>query len=147
MGVTTFVHTGVVVEDLEAAVGFFTALGLDCGKPMLVGGPWVERIIGLPDPQVEVVMVRLPDGTDTLELVRFHAPAATATDRAPAPANRPGIRHIAYQVDDMHAVVEHMREAGFDTVGEVVDYEGIFLLAYLRGPEGLIIELAEPLRR
>jgi catechol 2,3-dioxygenase-like lactoylglutathione lyase family enzyme len=147
MGVTTFVHTGVVVEDLETAVRFFAALGFDCGAPMMVGGPWVERIIGLPDPRVEVVMVRLPDRTDVLELVRFHAPADTAADPAPAPANRPGIRHIAFQVDDMHAVVGRMRDEGFGTVGEVVDYEGMYLLAYLRGPEGLIIELAEPLRR
>jgi catechol 2,3-dioxygenase-like lactoylglutathione lyase family enzyme len=147
-GVTSFVHTGVVVEDLAAAVEFFTLLGLDCGSAFTVGGEWVERIIGLPDPQVEAVMVRTPDGTDTLELVKFHAPAPAPApaEAGPAPANRPGIRHVAYKVGDLRAVVERLRAAGWDTVGDVVDYEGMFLLCYVRGPEGLIIELAEALR-
>jgi catechol 2,3-dioxygenase-like lactoylglutathione lyase family enzyme len=146
MGVAGFVHTGVVVEDLAAAVEFFTAIGLECGEPMTIEGEWVDRIIALPDARVEVVMVRLPDGTDTLELVRFHAPVADGGAGAgPAPANRPGIRHIAYRVDDLHEVVDRVRAAGWGTLGEIVDYQGQFLLCYLRGPEGLIVELAERL--
>jgi catechol 2,3-dioxygenase-like lactoylglutathione lyase family enzyme len=144
--VTTFVHAGVVVEDLETVVGFLTELGFRCGDPMTVHGDWVDRIVGLRDMRVEAVMVRTPDGTDALELVKFHAPAAEP-DRQPAPPNRLGVRHLAFQVNDLRGLVDRMAKAGWDLVGEVVDYEGIFLLCYLRGPEGLIFELAEPLRR
>jgi catechol 2,3-dioxygenase-like lactoylglutathione lyase family enzyme len=144
-GVRSFVHTGVVVEDLAATVAFVTALGLECGKPMHVEGEWVDRIVNLPGTRVEAVMARLPDGTDALEVIKFHAPAAGA-GVDPAPPNHPGIRHIAFTVDDLHAVVDRLRAGGWETVGEVVDYEGVFLLCYVRGPEGLIFELAEPIR-
>lgn len=144
-GVTRFVHTGVVVDDLAAAVVFFTSLGLECGDPFTAGGEWVDRILGLPAVRVEGVIVRLPNGADVLELVRFHEPPAEP-DGQPAPPNRHGIRHLAFAVDDLRAVVDRLRAAGWDTVGEIVDYQGMFLLCYVRGPEGLIIELAEPLR-
>ncbi len=145
MGVTGFVHTGVVVEDLARAVTFFTILGLNCSEPFTAEGEWIDRIIALPAARVEGVMVQLADGTDTLELVKFHAPAAIG-DAEPAPPNQLGIRHLAYRVDDLRATLERVRAAGWDTVGDVVDYEGIYRLCYLRGPEGLIVELAEPLR-
>jgi catechol 2,3-dioxygenase-like lactoylglutathione lyase family enzyme len=145
-GVTSFVHTGVVVDDLTAAVGFFTTLGLQCSDPFVVEGEWVDRILGLSAVRVEGVMVRTPDGTDALELVKFHEPPAEP-DGQPAPPNRRGIRHVAFAVDDVRAVVERLRTSGWDTVGEIVDYQGMFLLCYVRGPEGLIIELAERLRR
>lgn len=145
MGVSRFVHAGVIVDDLAVVVEFFTSLGLECGEPMIVEGEWLDRILGLPDARVEVVMVRTPDGAESLELAKFHAPPAAA-DAEPAPPNRPGIWHIAYAVDDLRAVVGRMRTAGWDTVGDVVDYKGKYLLCYLRGPEGLIVELAEPLR-
>jgi catechol 2,3-dioxygenase-like lactoylglutathione lyase family enzyme len=146
--VTRFVHTGIVVEDLPRMVEFFTALGLDCGKAFTVQGPWLDRILNLPDARVEVVMVSLPDGTDTLEIVKFHAPAGGEGPAAePAPANRLGIRHVAYLVEELDAVLERMARAGWGPVGEVIDYEGQFLLVYLRGPEGLIVELAQNLPR
>jgi len=145
MGVTTYVHAGVVVEDLGEAVRFFTVLGLECGAPMTAGGEWVDRIIGLDGTRVELVMANAPDGTGGLELVKFHSPVDGGAD-APAPVNRTGIRHLAYQVDDMGAVVDAVRAAGWDLVGDVVEYRGLYLLAYVRGPEGLIVELAEPLR-
>lgn len=144
MAVTGYVHAGVVVDDLEAVVRFLTTIGLECGAPMTVEGEWVDRIIDVPGTRVEIVMARAPDGTGELELVRFHSPEGVAGDGA-APANRPGIRHIAYRVDDLRATVERVRAAGWGTVGEVVDYAGQYLLCYLRGPEGLIVELAEPL--
>jgi len=143
-GVTDFVHVGLVVEDLDEMVRFLALLGLDCGRPGTFGGEWIDRIIGLEDATVELVMVRAPDGSDIFEVVRFHTPAAAAQEPAPA-ANRPGLRHIAFKVDDVRAVVERVREAGWDTVGEIVDYESTFLLCYVRGPEGLIVELAERL--
>jgi catechol 2,3-dioxygenase-like lactoylglutathione lyase family enzyme len=107
-------------------------------------GEWIGRIIGLEDVTVEVVMARGPDGSDVFEVVRFRSPSAGAREPAP-PANRPGLRHIAFKVDDVRGVVDRVREAGWDTVGEIVDFESTFLLCYVRGPEGLIVELAERL--
>ena len=143
-GVTSFVHIGLVVEDLDETVRFLALLGLDCGKPGVFSGAWIDRIIGLENVTVEVVMARAPDGSDLFEVVRFHSPSAGAREPAPA-ANRPGLRHVAFKVDDVRGVVDRVREA--DTVGEIVDFESTFLLCYVRGPEGLIVELAERLDR
>jgi catechol 2,3-dioxygenase-like lactoylglutathione lyase family enzyme len=143
-GVTNFVHIGLVVEDLDETVRFLALLGFDCGRASMFSGEWIDRIIGLEKVTVEVVMARAPDGTDIFEVVRFHSPPASAGERAPA-ANRPGLRHIAFTVDNVGAVVDNIREAGWDTVGEIVNYEDIYRLCYVRGPEGLIVELAERL--
>jgi catechol 2,3-dioxygenase-like lactoylglutathione lyase family enzyme len=140
-GVTDFVHVGLVVEDLAETVRFLALLGFDCGKPGTFSGEWIDRIIGLENAAVEVVMVRGPDGNDVFEVVRFDSPSAGAQEPAPA-ANRPGLRHIAFKVDDLHGVVDRVRAAGWETVGEIVEVKP-FLLCYLRGPEGLIVELAE----
>ena len=139
----TFVHIGLVVEDLDETVRFFELLGFDCGEPSRFGGDWIERITGVEDPTIEVVMVRGPDGKDVFEVVRFESPVAAA-EPSPA-ANRPGLRHVAFQVDDLRRVVDRARESGWDTVGEIVNYEEMYLLCYVRGPEGLIVELAEKL--
>jgi catechol 2,3-dioxygenase-like lactoylglutathione lyase family enzyme len=143
-GVTDFVHIGLVVEDLDETVRFLTLLGFDCGEPGVFGGGWIDRIIGLENVTVEVVMARGPDGSDVFEVVRFQSPSAAAREPAP-PANRPGLRHVAFKVDDVRGVVDRVREAGWETVGEIVNYEDTFLLCYVRGPEGLIVELAERL--
>src|SRR4051812_8947242 len=143
-GVTNFVHIGLVVEDLDETVRFLALLGLDCGEPGVFSGEWIDRIIGLENLTVELVMARAPDGSDMFEVVRFHSPSAGAQEPAPAP-NRPGLRHVAFKVDDVRGVVDRVREAGWETVGEIVDYENTFLLCYVRGPEGLIVELAERL--
>ena len=112
----------------------------------MYSGEWIDRIIGLENVTVEVVMARAFDGSDIFEVVRFHSPSAGAGAPAPA-ANHPGLRHIAFTVDDVRSVVDRAREAGWDTVGEIVDYENIYLLCYVCGPEGLIVELAERLDR
>ena len=143
-GVTNFVHIGLVVEDLDETVRFLGLLGFDCGKPGVFSGEWIDRIIGLEDVTVEVVMARGPDGSDVFEVVRFRAPSAGAQELVPA-ANRPGLRHVAFTVDDVHGVVDRVREGGWETVGEIVTFEDMFLLCYVRGPEGLIVELAERL--
>ena len=145
-GVTSFVHIGLVVDDLDETVRFLTLLGLDCGKPGVFSGEWIGRIIGLKDVTVELVMVRGPDGSDVFEVVRFHSPSAGAHELAAA-ANHPGLRHVCFQVDDLRGVVDRVRVAGWETVGEVVDYESTYLLCYVRGPEGLIVELAQRLNR
>jgi catechol 2,3-dioxygenase-like lactoylglutathione lyase family enzyme len=142
MGVRSFDHVGVVVDDLEAATKFFLDLGLEREGAGSVEGEWVERIIGLDEVQVEFVMVKTPDGSGKLELIKFHRPA-DEEGAHPAPVNRLGIRHVALVVDDLETVVKGIRDKGMDTIGEVVNYEDIFLLCYVRGPEGMIVELAE----
>jgi catechol 2,3-dioxygenase-like lactoylglutathione lyase family enzyme len=145
-GITGFVHIGLVVEDLDETVRFLALLGFDCSAPGVYSGDWIDRIIGLENVTVETVMARAPDGSDMFEVVRFQSPAAGAQEPAPA-TNRPGLRHVAFKVDDLRGVVDRVRAAGWDTVGEIVDYESTFLLCYVRGPEGLIVELAERLDR
>jgi catechol 2,3-dioxygenase-like lactoylglutathione lyase family enzyme len=130
--VTDFVHIGLVVEDLDETVRFLALLGFDCSKPAVLSGEWIGRIIGLENVTVEVVMARAPDGSDMFEVVRFLAPSAGAQELPPT-ANRPGLRHVAFKVDDLHGVVERVREGGWETVGEIVDFESTFLLCYVRG--------------
>jgi catechol 2,3-dioxygenase-like lactoylglutathione lyase family enzyme len=142
VGVKSFVHVGLVVEDLEETLRFLRVLGFECGEPGVYSGKWIDRIVGLNDVTIELAMARLPGGGDVFEVTRFRSPTIASQEQHPA-ANRPGLRHISFSVDDMHAVVERVRAAGWEPVGEVVDYEGIYLLCYIRGPEGLIVELAQ----
>ena len=135
-------HVGIVCKDLEAATEFFLDLGLEQDGATTVGGEWVDNIVGLKDVRADVVMVRTPDGSGKLELSRFHSPVDDQGPRA-APANRLGIRHILFAVDGLDAILDKLRSKGFDTVGKVQDYEGIYRLCYVRGPEGIIVELAE----
>jgi catechol 2,3-dioxygenase-like lactoylglutathione lyase family enzyme len=143
-GATNFVDIGLVVEDLDETVRFLALLGFDCGEPRVFSGEWIDRIIGLDNVTVETVLARAPNGSDMCEVVRFDSPSASAQEPAPA-ANRPGLRHVAFNVDDVRGVVDRVREAGWETVGEIVDYQNIFLLCYVRGPEDVIVELAERL--
>jgi catechol 2,3-dioxygenase-like lactoylglutathione lyase family enzyme len=145
-GIGDFVHVGLVVEDLDETVRFLSVLGFDCGTPGTFSGEWIDRIIGLEDATVEVVMARAPDGRDVFEVVRFESPAAEGHEPAPA-VNRPGLRHVAFTVGDVRAVVDRVRAAGWDAVGEIVNFEDMFLLCYVRGPDGLIVELAQRLER
>jgi catechol 2,3-dioxygenase-like lactoylglutathione lyase family enzyme len=124
-------------------VRFLELLGFKGGKPAKYGGDWIERIIGVEDPKIEVVMVQGPEGSDVFEVVRFHSPSASAGEQAPA--NRPGLRHVAFQVNDLRSIIDRVHDGGWGTIGEIVNYENTFLLCYVRGPEGLIVELAEKL--
>jgi catechol 2,3-dioxygenase-like lactoylglutathione lyase family enzyme len=135
-------HVGVVVEDLEAAVEFFLALGLERQGGGSVEGEGVDRIVGLDDVRTEFVMLQTPDGHGRLELVKFHSPPGAGGDSG-EPANAPGIRHLAFVVDDIHGAVEGLRARGTELVGELVHYGNSYWLCYLRGPEGIIVELAE----
>ena len=137
-----FDHVGVVVDDLDAATAFFIDLGFEREGGTPVEGETVDKINGLDGVRAEVMMVRTPDGTGKLELVKYLAPADDEGPQ-PWPANRPGFRHICIEVDDLNAIVDRLRDEGFDTVGEVQDYGNIYRLVYGRGPEGLIVELAE----
>jgi len=108
----------------------------------MVEGEWVDRVIGLDGVRSEVVFVRTPDGKGQLELSKFHSPGDHGRPD-PAAANRLGLRHVAFVVDDLNATLDRVRSRGLDTVGEVQDYEGVFRLCFVRGPEGIIVELAE----
>ena len=142
MGVKNFEHIGIVVDDLDAATEFFLDLGLERQGSGSVEGEWVDRVVGLDGVQSEIVFVVTPDGAGKIELSKFHSPA-DEDGADPAPANRLGLRHITFSVGDLDAMVAKLRDKGFYTVGEVEEYEGIFRLCYIRGPEGLIVELAE----
>jgi catechol 2,3-dioxygenase-like lactoylglutathione lyase family enzyme len=137
-------HVGIVVEDLPAATKFFVALGLEVLAEWSAAGRWVERIIGLEDVRAENAMMQTPDGNSRLELIRFHSPPNAAGDPG-APANAPGLRHITFAVDDLDIVLADLRPLGAELVGEVVRYEDSYRLCYVRGPEGIIVELAEKL--
>jgi len=137
-------HVGVVVDDLAAATAFFVELGLKRQGEGLVDGGWVDRIVGLEGVRVEFAMMETPDGHGRLELIQFHTPSARDGDPQ-APANTRGIRHIAFIVEDIDAAVAGARARGGELVGEVERYGDIFRLCYVRGPEGIIVELAERL--
>jgi catechol 2,3-dioxygenase-like lactoylglutathione lyase family enzyme len=136
-------HVGIVVDDLAAATAFFVELGLKLQGERPVEGGWVDRVVGLEGVRAEIAMVETPDGHGRLELTKFHAPGRGG-DRQ-APANTPGIRHVAFAVDDIDAVVAGLRAHGAELVGEVERYEDSYRLCYVRGPEGIIVELAEPI--
>jgi catechol 2,3-dioxygenase-like lactoylglutathione lyase family enzyme len=135
----------IVVEDLEAAKAFFTELGMELEGETQVEGPWVDSTVGLKDVRADITMMRTPDGHSRVELSRFHTPPAVRAEPESAPANALGIRRIMFAVDDVDDVVARLRSHGAELVGEIAQYEDIYRLCFLRGPEGIIIGLAERL--
>lgn len=145
MAIKRMEHIGVVVDDLAAAVEFFVALGLEAlGEPVPVEGQWVDDIVGLAGVRSEIAFVQTPDGGAQLELTQFHAPAYEGGGPE-LPANAPGIRHLSFLVDDIDAVLTGARAHGAELVGEVGRYEDAYRLCYVRGPAGIIVELAQKL--
>ena len=138
-------HVGVVVDDLEAAVGFFASLGFERDGGTTVEGEAVDAINGLSGVRSEVVMLRTPDRSGCVEVCKYHSPV----DERPAgaePANRLGLRHLTFEIGELTAVVERLRGDGFGLVGEIREFGGTYRLCYVRGPEGIIVELAENVR-
>ena len=135
-------HVGIVVDDLGAATAFFVELGLRLQGEAPVEGGWVDRVVGLEGVRAEIAMLETPDGHGRVELAKFHAPSSQDGERD-APANTPGIRHITFEVDDIDAVVAGLKARGTELVGELERYEDSYRLCYVRGPEGIIVELAE----
>jgi len=135
---------GIVVDDLAAAKAFFVELGLELEGEGSAEDDRVDRIVGLESVRTEFAMMQTPDGHGRLELVTFHAPSSPGGDRH-APANTPGLRHITFEVDDIDAAVAGLQARGAELVGDVVSYGGSYRLCYIRGPEGIIIELGEPI--
>ena len=135
-------HVGIVVNDLAAATEFFVDLGLVLQGEGTVEGSWVDRIVGLDGVRADIAFVQTPDGHSQIELTKFHSPPSPANDRDAKP-NALGIRHIAFAVDDIDAVVTGLRARGVELVGELERYEDVYRLCYVRGPEGIFVELAE----
>ena len=144
MAVTRMDNMGIVVEDLDATVEFFTELGLDFEGRMPIEGEWAGRVTGLPGQRVEIAMLRTPDGHSRLELSRFDEPAV-ASDHRNAPVNSLGYLRVMFTVDDLNDTLARLAKLGATVVGDVVDYENIYRLCYIRGPEGILIGLAQQL--
>ena len=139
-------HVSVVVDDLAAAIAFFTALGMTIEGEMPIEGPWVDRVNGLDQVQVDIVMMRTPDGHGRLELTKFRHPTLVAIEPAIAPPNTLGLRSVMFAVDSVDDTAARLRAHGAELIGEVAQYEDIYRLCYLRGPAGIIVALAEELR-
>ncbi len=135
----------IVVEDLEAATAFFAELGMELDGETQVEGDWVDRVIGLDGVRADIAMMRTPDGHGRIELTRFRTPPAVRAEPQSAPANTLGIGRIMFAVDDIDDVVARLRGLGGELVGEIAQYEDVYRLCYLRGPEGIVIGLAERL--
>ena len=134
----------IVVDDLEAVKAFFAELGMELEGEAPVEGRWVDRIIGLNNVRADIVMMRTPDGHSRVELTKFHTPPVRA-EPGSAPANTLGIRRIMFAVDDIEDVIARLRTHGAELVGELAQYEDSYRLCFVRGPEGIIVGLAEQL--
>ena len=139
-------NVSIIVDDLAGAIAFFTELGLKLEGQMPVEGRWVDRIVGLDGVQVDIAMMRTPDGHGRVELTKFHRPAAISAEPKNAPVNTLGIRRIMFAVDNIDDTVARLQAAGAELVGEVAQYEDKYRLCYVRGPEGILVALAEQLR-
>ena len=141
-GITQLDHVGVTVADLDRATGFFVALGFEVEGRTVVEGEFIDTVIGIPDSRSEIVMLRAPGGGCGVELARFvrpdHEPGSPT-----AMATVLGLRNLGFQVDDLHAVLDVVSATGFGLVGGVGEYEGIWRMAHVRGPEGIVVSLSE----
>jgi catechol 2,3-dioxygenase-like lactoylglutathione lyase family enzyme len=135
----------IVVEDLEGAKAFFAELGMELEGEVTNEGRWVDRVVGLDGVRADIAMMRPPDGHGGVELTKFHSPPAVRAEPENAPANTLGMRRIMFAVDDIDDVVARLRSHGAELVGEIAQYEDIYRLCFVRGPEGIIIGLAEKL--
>jgi catechol 2,3-dioxygenase-like lactoylglutathione lyase family enzyme len=135
----------IVVDNLEAVKAFFAELGMELEGETTVEGPWVDSVVGLNDVRADIAMMRTPDGHGRVELTKFHTPPAVKAEPEDAPANTLGIRRIMFAVNGLDDVVARLRSHGADLVGEIAQYEDIYRLCFMRGPEGIVIGLAEQL--
>lgn len=139
-----FDHVGITVDDLDSAIEFFTGLGLELEGRQFVEGEFLDTVIGIPDSKTEIAMLRPPDGGTAVELSTFvrpdHQPGSPT-----AMATEIGIRNVAFEVDDLHAAVDELAARGYPTVGGIGEYEGVWAMAYVRGPSGVIVSLAQRL--
>jgi catechol 2,3-dioxygenase-like lactoylglutathione lyase family enzyme len=135
----------IVVEDMAAATAFFAELGMELETETQVEGPWVDSVVGLTGVRADITMMKTPDGHSRVELSKFHTPQAVRAEPENAPSNALGIRRIMFTVDDVDDVVARLRNHGGELVGEIAQYEDSYRLCFMRGPEGIVIGLAEEL--
>jgi catechol 2,3-dioxygenase-like lactoylglutathione lyase family enzyme len=145
MTVERMEHVGIVVDDLAAAVEFFVALGLELDGETSVEGEVVDRMTGLEGVRSDLAFLQTPDGQGKLEVVQYRSPERAENDPPPPRPNTPGLNHLLFAVDDVDATLARLRPHGAELVGEVIDYGTNYRLVYLRGPGGMIVELAEKL--
>jgi catechol 2,3-dioxygenase-like lactoylglutathione lyase family enzyme len=138
-------HVSVVVDDLDSAIDFFTTLGMTVEGKAPIEGPWVDRVNGIENIQVDIVMMRTPDGHGRLELTKFRNPKLVDLEPAIAPPNALGLRSVMFAVESVDDTVARLRAVGGELIGEVVQYEDKHRLCYMRGPAGIIVSLAEDL--
>ena len=143
MAIQRMDNVAVVVGDLDAAIAFFTELGLELEGQAQVEGPWADRTVGLDGVRSDIAMMRTPDGHSKLELTKYHTPAAVVAEPANPPPNTLGLHRVMFAVDDIHDTVARLRACGAELLGDVAQYESIVRLCYLRGPAGIIVALAE----
>jgi catechol 2,3-dioxygenase-like lactoylglutathione lyase family enzyme len=136
-------HVSIIVDDLAAAISFFTTLGMALEGERPVEGPWVDRLNGLEDVQVDITMMRTPDGHGRVELTKFRNPELVGAEPANAPPNTLGLRQIMFAVENLDDTVARLRAHGAELIGEVVQYEDLYRICYMRGPAGIIVALAE----
>ncbi|MEU8621818.1 VOC family protein [Streptomyces sp. NPDC048623] len=138
-------NVGIVVDDLDAAVAFFTALGMELEGRTPIEGAWAASVVGLDGMRSEIAMMRIPGAPGRLELATYHSPAAITPEPELAPPNTLGLHRVMFAVDDIEATLARLRPHGAELVGEVARFEDSYLLCYLRGPSGIILALAEQL--
>ncbi|MFJ4657435.1 VOC family protein [Nocardia sp. NPDC088792] len=141
-----FDHVGITVADLDTVTAFFVSLGLEADQKMAIEGEFLDTVIGMTGAATEIVMLRLPGGGTTLELSSFTRPQHLPGSPS-APANELGLRNVAFQVENLQAAVDHAAAAGYGLVGGIGEYEGVWRMAYVRGPEGIIVSLAEHIQK
>jgi catechol 2,3-dioxygenase-like lactoylglutathione lyase family enzyme len=138
-------NVGIVVDDLEAAIAFFGELGMELEGKAQIEGRWADRTVGLEGVRSDIAMMRTPDGHSRLELAKYHTPAAVSAEPENPPPNTLGLHRVMFAVDDIEDVVARLRIHGAELLGELAQYEDSYRLCYVRGPEGIIIALAEQL--
>lgn len=146
MAIQRMDNVGIVVDDLDTAIAFFVELGLELDGRQAIEGRWAERVVGLDDMRSEIAMMRTPDGQSRLELATYHRPAALSPTPKLAPPNTVGLHRVMFAVDDIADSVARLQTHGAELLGDISQYEDVFLLCYLRGPSGIIVGLAEQLR-
>jgi catechol 2,3-dioxygenase-like lactoylglutathione lyase family enzyme len=138
-------NIGIVVDDMDAAIAFFTELGMELEGKAQVEGPWVDRTVGLDGVRCDIAMMRTPDGHGRLELAKYQTPAAISAGQHNQPHNTLGMHRVMFAVDDIEDTLARLRPHGAELVGGVARYEDSYLLCYVRGPEGIFVGLAEQL--
>jgi catechol 2,3-dioxygenase-like lactoylglutathione lyase family enzyme len=145
MAIQRMDNVGIVVEDLDATIAFFTELGMELEGRALIEGRWAGNVTGLDDMRSEIAMMRIPDAPGRLELAKYHNPNVITPEPEITPANTLGLHRVMFAVDDIEDTLARLRPHGAELVGEVTRYEDSYLLCYLRGPSGIILALAEQL--